>query len=87
MDENLYILAKNNQEFKYFCFVNGLNPGSRFIHYIIDAQRQLQGTKEPRVVYYGRYHERKDYLEIAAMLRARQSVDVTSQYVNEVSKY
>lgn len=69
----IFIVAGNYQQFRAWCLDNHRSPQDPKITFISEgaAPRYLYGTRDPQVLWYGTWQQRKDINEIIECVRLR----------------
>ena len=67
-----FVIANGFSQFRSWCRENKVSPDSPLVCYIADGEAdKLRGIRNPTVVYYGTYYERKDFFDIKEFVQLR----------------
>jgi hypothetical protein len=78
-----YVVAGNCREFEEWCHEKMVSKHSPLVQYIPEFQAEviLVGTKNPDVICYGTYNDRKDIVEVNNVIRNRCRPEIKIVYV------
>jgi hypothetical protein len=66
----IYVIAGNRSEFDEWCRSNMVSSHSPLIRYVGEGQGDmLRGLRNPNIIPYGSYHERRDFIELEELIR------------------
>jgi hypothetical protein len=66
--KKIYVIAGNPREFAQWCHEKLVSPHSPLVCYVEGVQ-SLKGLRDPTLVTYGTYYNRKDYGDLENLVR------------------
>jgi len=79
----IFVIAGNHREFHFWCNENRVSSSSPLVKYIPEGEgnRVLFGIKNPEIVCFGTYNQRKDFRELENLVREKTRVEVQVKIV------